>query len=220
MARRTFVLSLLVAIALGLLTSAAQAATINPGQTLFAVGEAGPVDGTKVDFLDEPLTAKTFTGILHSEVWENDISNPFEGGLTFVYWIDNTNAEGGNSLSRFTTSNFAGFSTDVSFDPTNGRAPTLVDRGGSGDVMGYSFLGDPELGFGEGKIAPGETSAKLVIQTNAQAWVRTLGFVINGSTAQAATFAPTAIVPEPSSMALAGMGIAGVIGYALRRRKA
>lgn len=220
MARKNLVIALLMTVALGMFATAAQAATINAGQTLFASGEAGPVGGKLEASANSPLLAATFTGILHSEVWSGDISSPFEGGLTFVYWIDNTNGPTGNSLSRFTTSNFTGFSTDVSFDNTNGRFPTLVDRGASGDVMGYSFLGDPELGFGNGKIAPGETSSKLVIQTNATNWTNTLGFVINGSTASASTFAPTAIVPEPSSMALAAMGIAGAIGFAVRRRKA
>ena len=220
MARKSFAFALLMTVAFGLLASAAQAATITAGQTLFASGEAGPVGGSLVASNSAPLVAVTFTGILHSEVWSGDISNPYEGGLTFVYWIDNTNGPTGNSLSRFTTSNFTGFQTDVSYDPTNGRAPTLVDRGASGDVMGYSFLGDPQLGFGNGKIAPGETSAKLVIQTDATDWKTTLGFVINGSTASASTFAPTAVVPEPSSLALAAMGIAGAIGFAVRRRKA
>ena len=58
--------------------------------------------------MQSPLAAATFTGTLHSEVWSDDVSNPI-GGLTFVYWIENLNGPNGNSLSRFTTSNFTGF---------------------------------------------------------------------------------------------------------------
>ncbi|MBL9122542.1 MAG: PEP-CTERM sorting domain-containing protein [Planctomycetaceae bacterium] len=211
MARNKFVYSLLALAALGLLAGTAQAVQINPGDTIFAPSEPGPVGGVLVDSLTSNLNALTFTGKLYTEVYSGDAANPY-GGLTFVYWVENS---GPNALARYTTSNFAGFLTDVSYDPQAGRAPTLVDRGVSGDVIGYSYLDV----IGNGKILAGETSAKMVVQTDAQGYTRTLGFVINGSTAQGATFAPTQIVPEPSSIALAGMGLAGVIGYALRRRR-
>ena len=65
--------------------------------------------------------------------------------------------------------NFSGWSTDVSYQtPTAGVIPTEVDRSfGPGAVMGWNF--SPTAG-GLGAIAPGLTSATLVVQTNAPSY--------------------------------------------------
>lgn len=195
----------------------AQASVIFPGDTIFAPPEAGPVGAKLEASLTVPIVAPTFTGVLHSDVYSGDLSNAL-GGLTFTYWIENF---GPNSLSRFTISSFTGFATDVSYEPTGAPpavVPTLADRGpGPGDVVGFSYIGAP---LGSGKILPGTMSALMVIQTDALRWKTTLASVINGSTAMPESFAPTQIVPEPSSMVLAGLGAVGLIGLAIRRRRA
>jgi hypothetical protein len=58
---------------------------------------------------------------------------------------------------------------------------------------------------------PGLTSALLVVQTNAPAFTRAVASVIDGSIAQATTFAP---VPEPATLSLLALG-----GLLLARRR-
>lgn len=168
------------------------------------------------------FTAPTYKGSLTSAVYDNDPSNPFgPTGVTFTYLIENA-ATSAHELHRFTVSSFAGFNTDASYSSTSeGTAPTFVDRNsGVGDVVGFSFpTSIPPVFVTSGPIFPGSNSALMVIQTNAVNFQPTLAAVIDGSTTMVASLAPAPIVPEPSTVVLAGMSAALVFVMSWRRRR-
>ena len=163
-----------------------------------------------------------FTGTLTCNVYKDDPSNPFAGigdpnpthhGLTFTYTLHN-NAGSNTSLERLVTTDFSNFLTDVSYQaPTTGQAPTSTDRSfGGGTVIGWNFSG-----AGLGRLAPGATSAVLVVQTNAPAYdISQTASVIDGSVAQVGSIGPSLsfISPEPSSLFLLAVG-----GMACARRR-
>jgi hypothetical protein len=82
----------------------------------------------------------------------------------------------------------------------------MADRSLLGEVVGFSFIGQP---LGAGTLLPGATSAVLVVQTNAPAFVPGLAYVIDGSVAgNIPTFAP---VPEPATLAFVMLSLGGVV---------
>lgn len=201
----------LPALALGTVLLASQApahaAGINLLQTLMpAPGEPDPTGGTVLASSTVPVVAASFTGTLTSTVIANDTSNPLNG-LTFTYVVSNAQSSI-HPIGRFTVNGYEGFQTDASYEtPSTGLAPTLINRP-QADVLGFNFIAN----VGPGVLAPGMTSAVLVIQTNAPAFTNDFASVINGYTATVPTFAP---VPEPATIALMAMGLGAV---AIRRR--
>jgi hypothetical protein len=141
----------------------------------------------------------------------SDPGNVFGAGdLDFVYQVSNS-ASSADSIGRVTAIDFTGFSTDVGYTPSGSTlpgglfvdgtvAPELVDRV-SADVVGFSFNAPLTL-----LIGPGQTSAALVIETNATNFSAGSVNLIDGSVSQVNAFQPTA-VPEPTSFALLGLGI-------------
>lgn len=113
--------------------------------------------------------------------------------------------------------------------------PTLADRSVSlnpavtGATVGFSFLESltvptiPPLVIPRpGNLAPGPVgfsnfTMHLAVYTNANNYLTTSANVIDGSTANPNTFAPSAIPePETYAMMLAGLGL---MGFVARRRK-
>ncbi len=178
--------------------STASAANIVMLQTLMpAPGEANPSGGNIIASISVPVVSSSYTGLLTSTVFENDVSNPF-GGLTFTYQLTN-DATSTQPIGRITVNGFAGFQTDASYQtPTTGLPPTMINRPVS-DYLGFSFF----AGIGPGVLSPGMTSSVLVIQTDAPAWQPNVGSVINGHIVTVPTLSP---VPEPGTLVLLGLG--------------
>jgi hypothetical protein len=122
--------------------------------------------------------------------------------LTFVY--DLINGPGSpDAIERLTVSSFAGYQTDVSFTPVPGPiAPRTVTRSLNGAVVGFEF---DVPGF---PLVANSVATPLVVQTNAFNWTPSLASVIDGSATSVASLAPTAIVPEPATIALILGGLA------------
>ena len=195
-----------------LLAVQARAALIAPGQTMAVPVEPDPTGGVvvaggvPVPFISPPGPGQ-FSGTLTTTVISGDPSNPF-GGLTFVYQLaNNTSSQAG--IGRMTNINFTGFNTDVSAQPATGQIPDGVDRSiGSGAVIGWTWSTPPGAG-----LAPGQTSARLVVQTNAPAFQPVPANIIDGSTVQAASFGP--LVPEPATAGVLTIGLGAML---IRRR--
>jgi hypothetical protein len=187
---------------------------------IIASGEIKPVGGVVVaGGVPVPFKALTFDGTLTTTVISGDESNEL-GGLTFVYQFTNLGSSP-NAINRFTISDpeLPLFATDVSYQiPADDLVvPSLMGRT-TADVVGFFWIGSP---IGDGVVKPGSISAILVIQTNANFWKPILANVIDGSTANPASFGPT--VPEPSTVALSGLGVVGLalgaVGRRLRRAR-
>ena len=146
--------------------------------------------------------ATRFTGRLDVEVWVGAF------GLDFWYIVTNDSSSL-DAITRFTNLSFAGWTTDVIYDTTRGGpvAPAFATRSTDGSVVGFEF----EASGPGGLLDPGEFTSLVVIQTNAPSYTRGSTAIINGGSGSVESFAP---VPEPATMALAGLAL----GAAVRRR--
>ena len=205
MEKRAYTTAALVVI-LSVFTISAQAAPLGPGGAIPSSPEPDPLGGVVVASTNVLFTGLNLSGSLTSTVIAGDITNPF-GGLTFTYQLFNSVA-GVDSMGRLTVNGWDALPTDVSHQiPLAGLAPFAATRDANGNVVGFNFFG-PEL-------MPGMTSAVLVVQTSLPTFTDSFASVINGSVVSPIyTFAP---VPEPTTIALVGLGLVGVL--ALRRRR-
>jgi hypothetical protein len=163
--------------------------------------------GVPVPFASLP-SAVPFTGTLTASVIAGDVTNPY-GGLTFTYQLHN-DATSLSSFGRFTVLDYSGVQTDVSLQsPGPGHPSTSTDRSVTpGASVGWDFTA-----LGMGRVAPGEDSALLVIQTDAHSFSPSIANIIDGSIAS--TFGSFAPAPEPGSLALVLL-----TGAAMLRRRA
>ncbi len=216
---RNNLLSLVAAMIVLASSSQSTAALLAPGGILFPAPAGGLNGGTSLAVKNTAYVSATFTGTLHSEVFGSDPTNPFGlGGLTFVYQITNT-SNFASQIERITIPDFSGFQTNADYVAGAGGfiAPTYVDRSVSpGVTPGFGFLPTP---IGAGSIMSGQTSALLVIYTDARAFQSTTASIIDGSVTTTPSFAPSTVIPEPSSIVLAGFASVSLVWY-LRRRRA
>lgn len=208
--RTTAVFCLSLSLVLGICAPSALAVPILPGTVLFpAPAEADTAGGAVLVSTPVPFEASTFSGTLTTTVIAEDASNPL-GGLTFTYLLQN-NAVSPHAIERLTVISYAGWLTNVSYQPGSGIAPTLIDRAASTDVVGFGFMNAP---LGPSTLMPGATSALLVIQTNAPAFAAGSASVIDGSVVQVASYMP---VPEPATLALVMLTLGGLAFRRVRR---
>lgn len=207
----------LVALAIGgLAASQAQALPLPAGSVLIpAASESEPSGGVVLaSSATGFVVAGAFSGTLYTDVIAGDASNTL-GGLTFVYRVTNDGASGPNSIGRMSIASMLGFTVDAAYNPSAGVAPASIDRNPSGDVIGFNFVPtpiDPLSGF----LGPGKSSARLVIQTDAPAYIPAFASLIDGGVITVPTLGPA--VPEPSTIALILGSVVSLGAWRLRRR--
>jgi hypothetical protein len=190
----------LILLALMLIPSVAQAAVILAGQSQPGGGAPGTPAGPIYASLTTPIVSTDLSGTITSDVYATDTNNPL-GGLTFVYTLHN-NATSTDSVSRATVNNYAGWSVDPRV--AAGIAPLLVTRNANSDVMGWNF------DIAAGNLGPNQTSAPLVLYTNAANFLPDTASVIDGVGISVAALGPAGgILPEPASLSL--LGLAGLL---------
>ena len=183
----------------------ARAVPIIPGGVQFpAVAEPDPIGATLV-FSTGPLafSSATLAGTLQSSAWINDASNPFGLlALTFTYELS-ASAASLHDIARLSVSSYDAFLTDASFNPAGGVPPTLITRSADGEVMGFNFVAPA--------LSAGQSASMLVVQTNAISFQSTTASLIDGTTATVLSIAPEAVVPEPSAVFLASVGMCALL---------
>jgi len=217
----TVFLALLVAI---LFASSSQASYIVPSAIVTSGGASVGVPltsaaaGTLLASLVAPFSFATTAGTTSGDIISAVFLNP-SGTLDFYYQVINS-ANSATALSRESDTSFVGFGTAVAFRLdggslpggfTNGTAgiiPVTGDRDASGTTVGFNFVPAPP----GTKIPAGDTSAVMVISTDATNFTVGNAEVIDGGTQTVAGFQPAPGVPEPASFALVGLGLLALAG--------
>jgi len=194
------------------ITTTAKAVVLGPAGFSLPFG-VEPVWGAFVTSTTVPVIYDAINAAVYQEVRLNAT------GYLFAYQFENFDVEGSvNSIKRMTATDFTGFYTDVDafIDVGDEILPLWLDRTTSGDAVGFQFLGGP---FGGTAVGPGDISAILWIQTDAQYYGSGSAHFINGGTQNVTLYGPA--IPEPASMLLLGMGMGmGVLGFLRKRRNA
>jgi PEP-CTERM motif len=152
------------------------------------------------------ITTPTFSTSYTEWVYSDPTNTWCHGCLDFVYQFTN---HGPDSNERYSMFNFAGVLADVGTDPFGVHDPTTIDRSINGPVIGFNFPASDEIG-------PGQTTPLLVIETNTMKYVPGFVSAQDGTAGYGAGYSPAAPIPEPSSLALLGSGLA-VAGGLLRK---
>jgi hypothetical protein len=195
--------------------SLAQAATLAPGGVIGMSLEVEPVGASPLATTNVSFSGINFanqvliSGNLVSSVWANDASSGL-GGYTFTYQLFSSSSSL-NSIDRLTLNSFSGFQTDVGYNGA-GIVPIRASRP-SNALIAFVF----ETIVGLPTLEPGMNSPILVIQTDASIWGVGNASIIDGATANIATFVPLGVViPEPTTAAFVVLGFAAL---SLRRKR-
>jgi hypothetical protein len=146
-----------------------------------------------------PFSGLKLNGTLTSSVYSGDTSNPY-GGLTFTYLLTISSLSP-HPASELTVDSFNGLQTDVSYNVSGGGyAPSNFTRSiGDGELIHFVWLNG-------GGLLQGETSALLVVQTDATTFGADSGGVLDGQPVTVSTLSP---IPEPgiASLLCTGLGL-------------
>jgi hypothetical protein len=213
--------ALAVLVGLSLTATPAKANPLLVGDTGIAPDVFAGISGTVLASQTVSGSVTNGSNTLSVSVSEEVVRDSGTGHLDFLYTVTNTGSSGQDGVGRFTVNNFGSgalgttgpWTLDAGYDSTtSGVVPNTQDRPGadSGTVVGWNF--DPNF------IPVGGVSRTLVIKTNADFYTAGSVAAIDGATVDLAGYQPT-VAPEPSSMAIAGLGALGLIGYGIRRRR-
>ena len=161
-------------------------------------------------------TALTFSGTFNSAVYLNT-----NGTLDFYYQVVRTGpgSVASNDVQSFTVQNFNGYTIDALRDGAfTGAGFLAANNPGTFTSVGTrSFSGTVAgVNFGANNLSGTENSTTYIFRTNATAFTGGTFGVIDGSTLEGITFAPT--VPEPATWAMM-LGGFGLLGGAVRRSR-
>ena len=183
--------------AAGSLATSAQAAPINGS---VALGAAGAVDGADL-FSSTSITFSTRAGGANTaniNATTGDFNN-LTGSLATISPVPVT-AASGITLTFDGQGSFTGSLTSFTFS----------GGGGAAEFLAVTFIGTftPTATFGGGTFSPTVTSLSLTLTQDRPGSAIGVGFSLA---------APA--VPEPASVAMAGLGLVGIAGASLRARR-
>lgn len=182
-------------------SSSSFAAILLPNTVIVPTPLPPPVVGAVVNANSNTFVGKdsfnnvVFTGSETTQVLAGELGNTL-GGLTFVYTVSN-DLSSPDTIDRVTLTGFKTFVVDADFVVGPNLFPATADRSFSGDVIGFSFPVPNSL-------LPGQTTAQLVLRTNAPFDIPNTLSAIDGGTGQATSFGPA--VPEPASLGVLSVG--------------
>ncbi len=188
---------------------------------ILSVGGSGSPDALSVAG-DTFLTSVTNSGT-DSETGLNvtittSVYETAQNTLTFTYLLQN-NSSSTDIVTSLTASNYS-----VAASVGTGKIDMGADNTTSGvapNNVAWEDAATLKWTFGS-NINPGHSSELLIVETQATNYAAGLVTAQNSGVVQVAGLEPavgTLAVPEPSTMAIAGLGALGMIGYLLRRRK-
>jgi hypothetical protein len=197
---------------LGLLAGATQArATVLPvGTTVIPDAVSNPIGAPG------NTTLATMSGSFNAAnidfgTYSSTVVRESSGTLDFVYQFANS-PNSLTALERMSMFNYTGLNVDVSYVAGSGdRQPVSVDRTTGGAVVAFNF---PSAGA----LQTGASSDLLIVRTNATTFDTGTVTFQDGAATTVAGFEPLS-VPEPSTLALSGIGGLCLLGTAWRRRR-
>jgi len=210
-----------LALAVGLLIAApsAKAILLGPGGSgapdVLSVPTFPSAGATLVAYTTGTFSSGLISGSYEAAVIKDTSGvNPFGIG-DFDFEIAINPNTGPDAIGRVTTTNFAGWLTDVGYDnlfcgilycgSATLVAPTSVDRGVLGDTIGFNFGS-----FVAPTLASGDSSYILEVATNATSYTKGTINILDGGAATVTGFAPAA--PEPATLSILGIGLLSLFG--------
>jgi hypothetical protein len=183
-----------------------------------------------------PFSFGSESGTVESWVYTTSSNNPYDtngggdvaGAMTFVYQITLTST--GGDIASLGADNFGLNNTDVGYyDQTGSEVwPAFVSRDLAGDgtsTVTFSFFnlgGNYSTVNGtDDPVNGGQPSALLVVNTDATTYTNTFVTLQDDSNGTASSFAiytPMVPTPEPTSIVLMVLGLAGLLAVARTRR--
>ena len=180
--------------------------------------------GTRLASLTAAVSSPAAPAIPWTGTFRTAVFRNVGGTLDFYYQFTN-NLSSLDTITRITNSTFAGFTTDVGYRADlpselstlgwitgSPQDPSYVNRTNGGTVVGFNFFNPLSA---SAVINPGETSRILVIRTDAFNYTTGITGIIDGSTTNTMSWAPTA-APEPASLGMMGAGLLALAS--LRKR--
>ena len=197
------------------LTTPAGAIVLTPGNsdvtaTSFS-GAPGTLIATATSSFTSVLGASDFSGSVTEDVYKDSGT----GMMDFVYQFSN-NAASGKDIDQMTIADFGGYINDA-YESTGPVFDAFTASSNTSSGV-HELAGTISWDYTTGMV-PGATSAIVMIKTNAPTYAPgTISFIDQG-TATLTDFMAPATAPEPSFIALLGLGLAGIVGAVKQSRR-